>query len=76
MDQTDDHIDCVTVPAEPVTQGMPSQKEHVDAQDGTSATSQFALALKPFAVLVLTIKNAHSLSDSTLKVLLLTMAVL
>ena len=65
----------MTVPAEPVTVGSPNQEEHVDAQDGTSA-SQFALALKPFAVLVLMIKNTYSLSDSTLKLLLLTMVML
>lgn len=65
----------MTVPAEPVTVGIPNQEEHVDAQDGTSA-SQFALALKPFAVLVLMIKNTYSLSDSTLKLLLLTMVML
>ena len=45
-------------------------------QEDTSTPSQYALLLNPFAVLVLMIKNAYSLSDSCLQMLLLTMAML
>ena len=47
-----------------------------DISEGEYAKNEFALALKPFAVLLLLIKNTYSLSDSCIRVLLLLLTML
>ena len=75
-DPINDHTEHVAAPAEPVIEDFSTAGGHDDRREHTSTSSQYALLLKPFALLLLMIKNAYSLSDSCLKMLLLTMAML
>ena len=53
-------------------QDLPSDGAHGNSE-GVNAANQFAIALKPFAVLMLLIQNSYSLSDSCVRILLINM---